>query len=83
MVIFGSLFYSERRSQLGPVVCLEQLLVAVPAGRVAGPAQGVPGRRGEHGRGDQGLHRARQEGQRRHPGVRVQQVRRIRTVKSA
>ena len=63
--------YSEEWPQLGPVVRVEQLLVAVPPGRVPGPAQGVPGRRGEHGRGDQALHRARQEGQRRHQAVRV------------
>ena len=56
------------------MVVVERVLVAVPAGGVAGAAPGVPGRRGEHGRRDQALHRARQEGQRRHQAVRVQQV---------
>ena len=77
VVIIVCYCYREQRPQLGSVVCVEQLLVAVPPGRVPGPAQGVPGRRGEHGRGDQALHRARQEGQRRHQAVRVQQVWRI------
>ena len=56
------------------MVGVERLLDSVPAGGVAGAAPGVPGRRGEHGRGDQALHRARQKGQRRHQAVRVQQV---------